>query len=432
MRRTFAVALSLSILVFTLLILFSDVNQRHDLELLASADNYILPPDSFQSPEYCGICHNEIYEAWSGSTHAYSWVDVLFQAEYKMAHEDTNGLTDAFCGSCHTPIGVWTGLVPPHDGSEMDDISKRGISCDFCHSIVAVDHVVNAALQVSPGDIKYGPKEESMAPHGFAYSELHRSAEICGTCHNVNHPLNDLPLETTYTEWKGGPYAEEGVICQDCHMTPTPGVTKNPGMAARVGPEHEHVATHFFVGGNYFLSSLLGEELQAQKAVERLQAAADMEVFAHFASPSQLDLEVAITNVGAGHMLPTGLTNVRKMWLEVTLFNEAGEILFLSGHEDEGNRIQEDTQFFHTVFANASGEKTDKVWEAESVLLDRRIPPKETVTESYAISVEEGEVDWIQVRLLYRSAPQYLLDEILEDPPLVPSVEMLSNNLYLK
>ncbi|WP_321420234.1 hypothetical protein [uncultured Methanomethylovorans sp.] len=37
-------------------------------------------------------------------------------------------------------------------------------------------------------------------------------------CFNI-HPLNGLAIDDTYTTCKEGAYAEEGVVCQNFHMT---------------------------------------------------------------------------------------------------------------------------------------------------------------------------------------------------------------------
>ena len=91
-------------------------------------------------------------------------------------------------------------------------------------------------------------------------------------CHDVRHPVNNMHLEATYTEWKDGPYADEGVTCQDCHMTPGPGVTKpNPGQVAVRGPQRDHMYTMTFAGGNVGLG-------EASRAEANLKAAAKLEL----------------------------------------------------------------------------------------------------------------------------------------------------------
>ncbi len=233
----------------------------------------------FEDPESCAICHADIYDAWSGSLHAHAWTNDLFQVEYVLAHQETDGLTDAFCAGCHTPIGVAVGQVPPYDGSKLDEISIRGVSCDYCHTVSAVKETKNAMTLKDPGSVKRGPRGDGNSPmHDVMFSDVHKSSELCGACHNVNHPINDLPLETTYTEWEASPYAAEGITCQNCHMTPGPGVNENPGKSATMGLERDHVATHYFVGGGVMMFKEVGSEIHAAKAEERLRAAVELDV----------------------------------------------------------------------------------------------------------------------------------------------------------
>jgi len=47
-------------------------------------------------------------------------------------------------------------------------------------------------------------------------------------------------------------------------------------------------------------------------------------------------------NIRAGHNLPTSLTNVRQMWLEVTAKDEAGKVLFSSGAVSPDGALPDD------------------------------------------------------------------------------------------
>jgi len=154
------------------------------------------------------------------------------------------------------------GEIPPVDGSNLSEIAKMGVQCDFCHSVSASAGIGNAQYVLSSNGTKRGPFEDSISPfHESEYSELHTKSEFCGMCHDVFHPVNGLPLETPHTEWKNGPYSKEGVQCQDCHMTP--GITHyeaNPGTAATGGPNRDHIYTHYTVGGNAFLTDVFGDD----------------------------------------------------------------------------------------------------------------------------------------------------------------------------
>jgi hypothetical protein len=189
----------------------------------------------------CKNCHPNHVSQWKQSLHSMAHFEQVYDYYFIKASQDTNKEIEPFCGSCHTPIAVINKTIPftnplksPGD-TKVSAVENDGVQCDFCHLISGVRELRNSGYELSPSRAKLGPYHDSNTMfHETAYSELHTKPELCGTCHNVDHPVNGIVLEATYTEWKNGPYAEEGVICQDCHMTS--GLTKAevmPGKAAK-------------------------------------------------------------------------------------------------------------------------------------------------------------------------------------------------------
>ncbi len=413
------------VVLFIILMLFT-VTPSFAAEQTAAGS---LSSDQFERDGICGGCHGIIHSQWEGGMHSFAEIDPFYKKESEMASKETDGLTDTYCARCHTPIGVVSGEIPPVDGSGESEIAKRGVQCDFCHTVSGSAGVSNAPFILTPGNIKWGPFADSNSPyHKTEFSDLHTKAEFCGMCHDVNHPTNDLPLEATYTEWKAGPYSKKGVQCQDCHMTP--GVTQfeaNPGKAASMGPKRDHIYTHYAVGGNAFITDILGDETHRDMAIERLQSAATLVVDAPGSAEAgeTVTVDVSITNSGAGHMLPTGLTEMRQMWLDVTATDADGNQLYRSGALDEDGNIDTDAVVYHTVLGDADGNPTAKVWVAESILSDNRILPTETAIEQHTFTIPQDAKNPITIsaKLQYRSAPQaiidYLFDEGTYDVPVI-------------
>lgn len=402
---------------------------------VAVAQNAQYTSADFDDPTVCKGCHAEIYEQWNGSMHANAYNDPVYQKEDAMASNDTNGLTDEYCIKCHSPIGFLTGEILPADRSNMGEISKKGIQCDFCHVVTAVAGI-NGAFDVEPGKVKRGPYDDSKPMyHTAEFSPLHTKAEFCGGCHNVFHPVNGLPIEETYDEWLESPYntgdPETETPCQHCHMTH--GITHfeaNPGVVAVGGPERDHWYTHYAVGGNAPVPGILGSEKHEKLAIERLQSAATVEVNTpeDVTAGEEVLIEVIVTNTGAGHKIPTGLTEVREAWLEVKVTDGAGDSIFRSGALDEHGIIDPDAAKFHNVLGDSDGNPTMKVWEAESILKDTRIPPKESVTETYTFTVPANIKTPVTVSasLNYRSASQELIDKLFGAGQIsVPTIEMV-------
>ncbi len=403
------------------------------LALSGILSNYGIEPSDYTQPEVCGGCHEEIYAQWNGSMHSMSHKDPVYERLFIIASRETNGSFDPFCTKCHAPIDYLSGKIPSANNYTVSGISEKGISCDFCHTVNATQGRGNGSFVSSPGRIKRGSFNDSNYStfHSTEYSDLQTKAEFCGMCHDVKHPFNGLVLENTFTEWKEGPY-NETTPCQHCHMTP--GVTKfvpNPGRAAAGGPIRENIFTHYFVGGNAMLSGMLGSAEHEKLARERLKSAAKLAIEDIELVNDRVNLRLRVTNSGAGHKIPTGLTEARMIWLDVNVMDATGKTIFRSGGPDEHGYVGNDAVKYHTVFGDASGMPTEKVWLAEKILVDNRIPPKGYSLEYYNFTIPEyaKKPITISAKLNYVSASQELADVLFGKGNVSPPViEMTSAN----
>ena len=199
------------------------------------------------------------------------------------------------CLRCHLPKGWLEGRSAAADGTLMTADDRQGVQCSVCHRLVdpvagpgapAEDAAIlaalgepvpapaNAMMVVDPHDRRRGPfdvvADLGSDPHLPAATTLvspfHRSAELCGTCHNVRNPVftkNPMTgryelnaLDTPRRPDRGLPRADDlrrvgrervrddaastrpssaatspsSPTCQDCHM---PRVT---GRDAKHGP----------------------------------------------------------------------------------------------------------------------------------------------------------------------------------------------------
>jgi len=389
--------------------------------------------------------------------HSNAFVDPVFQALWRIGELETNGETRNLCAGCHSPIGTVGEEVSfdPKEGKfHAGEVAEKGIQCDFCHTVVAstwrdtpTAEPQNGSLLLDPGDVKRGPYKDSDSPgHDTAYSELHTSAEFCGSCHHVFHPVTNFPLERTYDEWKRSVYARAGIVCQDCHMMPVEIAVRtartlvkpvNPGKASPMGPERQTVYTHEFVGANFAVPSLLGSEPHARIARARLESAAELKMqLPEKAITGQLvRFRVEVVNVGAGHNLPTSLTEVREVWLDVTVTDPGGEILMRSGALDDHGGIDPEANIFNVTAVDKDGNVTHKPWEISHFTRVRVIPPKGSDTSVYAFllpdSIKKGELG-VKAVLRYRSFSQDLADELLGQGTVqVPVVDMAVSEAVL-
>lgn len=408
----------------------------------------LFDPDRFIAPETCGGCHAEIMAQWEGSMHSLSHKDPVYTRTAKFLRE---GLSDQgevkeaeSCVKCHTPVGYVTGFPQKlsDDLSKTPGIATLGIQCDYCHSAVKVEEMFNNGLVLEPGEgeddpgTKWGPFDDCEPDyHDTAFSALHTSAEICGTCHNVKHVAFGTDLETTYTEWLESPYNSDDpnkrITCQGCHMYQRPGIPatgstgrpENPGSATDYTKERPHIFTHYFVGGNTHVPRLFEGADKADMAEERLKHAATLSL--DLSGLDQGKLGISVTNTGAGHHIPTGVGDLRQVWLAVTIKNPAGRVVFRTGALDPNNELSADTIIFKTTFGDGKGNPVLNLAKARQVISDTRIPAQSTVTRTIEFGAPLEKNSDIRVQLLYRGMPQKLLN--LLPPPKpgpLPVVEM--------
>ena len=146
----------------------------------------------------------------------------------------------------------------------------------------------------------------------------------------------------------------------------------------------------------------------SEQAIARLKSAAEMELDApQIVAPGEsATVTVTITNVGAGHYLPTGLTEVRQMWLEVTA--EAAD----------GTTTTVGERRFGTVLKDKDGNAPAELWDAVGIESDDRIPPRESATSTYTVTMPAGaEKSTLKAALYYKSVPDELAEKAgVENP----------------
>lgn len=384
-------------------------------------------PGAFEDPEVCSTCHRDMHNEWARSMHANAWQNAWYQPDLILAHRETDGATDLLCGACHAPIAARTGLLPPVDGSRFDATSRQGISCDFCHTVTEVGPMFNMGHISQPGNVKFGPRGDGRSLyHEVENTGIHSRADFCGSCHMVLHPATGVQIIDTWEDWKNNEYGKQNIRCQDCHMTPTPGVSKRPGRAALMGKPRDNLAFHGFIGGSSYIQDVLGNTEQAEMSREFLRAAAEVGLDPKVTDDGTLELTVEVRNVGAGHKIPTGTSYIRKMWLQVDVTDAAGKVIYRSGQVDAQNHVDPQATVFRVLFRDAEGNLTGKSWRAHSIGYDRRIPAMGKDSETYRIPLPGKGQYHVTTRLMYRSFTQSFLDEAVQRTghPLPPAVSV--------
>jgi hypothetical protein len=402
----------------------------------------------FTEPQVCAGCHPQQYEEWNGSVHALAFQDPIYQGELNKGFKSVGHEITRQCEGCHSPAGMVTGEISGPGLKGLGALALAGVSCDICHSVSGVTHwetparePENGSLILTPGVqgkegislIKRGPFTPADGCgggfHDCVESPLHLRAELCASCHQVYHYDAHFPLEATYLEWKHGPYAQRGILCQDCHMVDTETFLKSADAFKK--PERGQYR-HSFGGPNYLLYHLaqaaankagdkkLAEALQKQydSAIAKLKAAADLEITPGYEHGMLTEVRVRVKNIRAGHNLPTSLTNVREMWLEVTAKDRDGNLLLSSGAPGEGGSLRPGTRQFNSEGMGKDFHFAIDPWVVTAFSRHDTIPPRAYRDVSFGIrpAKSSGAVT-VEARLRYRQADQKVAEKLLAAVP---------------
>jgi nitrate/TMAO reductase-like tetraheme cytochrome c subunit len=337
----------------------------------------------FLASSACQTCHPKQYEEWRTSMHAYAQHSPVFQAFNAYVLKASGGTVGTFCDRCHSPIGISSGESPILPDNKRSEVALDGVGCMTCHSQHTNQVEASGLIPVPiPGDaepVVYGPYYGSdeanptgdplnqliKTPHKSAYSKYFGSANLCGACHDVLTP-DGFRIEEAYSEWKNGPYARKGIICQDCHMGPEPGkhyvraeMTLDYIVDHNIFPQapKRYRTNHRFTGPDYSMLPEFGKNAlgldrksfgrleqhleQERETLLRNAATVDVRAPSSVAPGSTMRIGVSVTNSGAGHNFPTGFASERQVWLEVIVSDSARRPIYSSGDLDRNADLRD-------------------------------------------------------------------------------------------
>lgn len=242
--------------------------------------------------EACGACHSGLHAEWAGSAHARSAESPVFLALLPEIEAAWGELARQRCEGCHAPV----------------DAPEAAIGCVMCHAAVGNHAERDGALAIDLEAPLAGPlgaaAAETTAHRSVQRGFLTESA-ACGTCHEVSGP--ELFVEHTFGEFQASPAAASGETCLDCHAPAVEDRPSTDGTPARPSRDHR------FVGVDPPWGADDAEAAAAAEATLALyRTALDLRI--ERAGGAR---EVVVTNVGAGHAVPTGVAFLRDVWVEV-------------------------------------------------------------------------------------------------------------------
>jgi hypothetical protein len=321
----------------------------------------------------------------------------------------------AVCEQCHAPAQrrlerlKAAGAAP----SELD-LSEDGLNCDVCHSISEVPPVASADFldEIDPSGPKYANLVDPVdtPAHGSERRSWYGTSVACAPCHQFNL-ADGSGLENSFIEWEASALAGMGIECQVCHM---PAYT---GRAATTGPTREGLHRHKFVGPDYTYGPFRGIDLDQQKAdvrelLENSVSVTLQDFPADVAAGSSFTFKINVWNNKTGHSIPSGVSFAREMWMEVTVRDGTGTVVYRSGWlqpNDDLVTAAEDPDLvaFSAQMFDAAGLPTPFAWEAASIDESGLLPYLATRTASFTVAVPAGAVGPLtaNMALRFRSLP---------------------------
>ena len=402
----------------------------------------------FTDPDTCANCHPKQHNEWLGSVHHLAFQDPIYQGELNKAVKAVGHEISRQCEGCHSPAGMVTGEIKGPGLEGLSNLAKAGVSCDICHSISGTTHwqtpsnePENGSFILTPGiDGKDGPTLIKRGPykpnegcgggfHECKESTLHLEADLCAGCHQVYHYEAHFPIEATYLEWKHGPYAQKEILCKDCHMVDIDTFKRAADDFKKPGRKEYR---HYFNGANYLLQYLAAGAMKKagkpevaenimqkyEMAVTRLKSAADLEINPVYRDGKLAEVRVRVKNIRAGHNLPTSLTNVRQMWLEVTAKDEKGNVVYTSGTIGADGKLPVNVRSFDSDGMGDNFHFAIDPWLVTAFSRHETIPPRGFKDVYYGMTLPQGVAKVnLEVKLRYRQADQQVAEALLGAVP---------------
>jgi Cytochrome c554 and c-prime len=462
--------------------------------LARTTTNDKFDPISMAGSQSCGTsgCHEQIVDEWQVSVHRWSAKDPAFRAIQTAMGQQNGPESTRYCAGCHDPISLFAGTKNLFE----DELTNQqgldeGISCISCHSIQETDVQGNAKYVIEQPD-RYMFELRSEEPAARlardylirAYPETHietfskrlfKSPEFCAACHKqfIDEEINSVgwvQLQNQYDNWRKSRWNDEDepentIECRECHMPlvdsrdPASGDVQDFNRTATDGKHR----SHRFLGANQVVplwlelegaeehvkltEAWMRGEIEIPEIADRWRTgpAVPLEILAPdtVRAGEEILIRARMTNNKPGHEFPTGPLDIIQAWIEITVTDQAGTIVFQSGQLDEGNFIEPGSFIFKAEAVDRYGNLVDRhnLWEMVGVRYRRAMFPgfsdnaefrflcPSTLFDPEAVDLTDGDTEVlvdaagadvhklnVTAKLLYRKFDQFLLDFLAGGP----------------
>lgn len=384
---------------------------------------------SLAGSESCGTsnCHKEIYDEWAVSAHRYSAMDPAFQKVQAVMGEQNGPESTRYCGGCHDPISLFSGAKNLFSKDLTNQVGyQEGVSCVACHAIKETDVKGNAAYVMAQPRryiFEFAAESSSVARvlRDFmirSYPDYHieslqhklfKSPEFCAACHKqfIDEEINRVgwvQLQNQFDNWRKSRWNQPGdptqtIECRECHMPLT--ASSDPGR----GDDHDYNRStgdgkhrsHRFLGANQFIplalklpgatehvrltEKWLRGEIAIPEIAEKWRdgptVPVELIVPATVIAGRPVTLQAVLTNNKTGHDFPTGPLDIIQAWVELSVTDQAGNVVFRSGQRDSANFIAPGSFMLKAEPVDQYGNLIDRhnLWEMVGVRYRRALYP---------------------------------------------------------
>lgn len=401
----------------------------------------------------CRDCHRTVHDEWAASGHArgafnerfmsmyfgtnldgeagqptryvhsrdYGWRPLLpdptrahFGPGYKLDFPRTAGN----CAACHLP-GAAVGSPFESDPSAVDGVDREGIHCDFCHKMAAVVLDAETGLppegrpgvasiafaRPAPGTQLFLGSLDDVDAGVDTFLPLMKQSEICAPCHQGS--FWGTPIYESFAEWKASGYAKRGITCQNCHMKPT-------GTMHNVAPARGGIARP--------PTSLASHDFAGVENAALMRESVRMDVVASREDDGVVAVTVTVSNVGAGHHVPTD-SPMRHLILLVRAASRGRDLPLRDGATlprwcGTGDLAAANYGGLPgKVFAKILEETWTRVspsaayWNPTRIVSDTRIPAEASDASTFRFDATGAEDVEVRVELIYRRAFKQLIEQ---------------------
>lgn len=394
---------------------------------------------SLAGSQSCGTtgCHEQITREWQPSAHRYAAMDKVFLGIQDVMAKQNGAESTRYCGGCHDPISLFSGTknIFVENLTGLDGY-QEGISCLACHAIRETDIKGNANYTVTqPREYLWQWQTNGLnrlvrdflirsypAEHSRLAKRSFKKPEYCAACHKqfIDAEVNRVgwvQLQNQYDNWANSHWNTKGnpaktVECRECHM---PLVENSRDPAAGDALDYNRTAhdgkhrSHRFVGANTLIphaqrDQLAGWEQHLKLTEQWLRGETvipeitnkwasgpivkvSVSAPAAVASGEPIPLRVVMVSNKVGHDFPTGPLDIIQSWLEVTVTDERGAVVWTSGKRNAKNFLEPGTFLFKAEPVDQHGNLIDRhnLWEMVGVRFRRSLFPGHSDSVNFSI-----------------------------------------------